>query len=203
MFQMLKYWILGMLVKKPRSGYALRKRAFEPLQPDLSSIYRTLSGMVKQGLVSYDKVEQEKLPAQKVYSVTKRGRDELDDWLRKPLLSNIERDPFLTQLWLSSNIENDQVIDNIKAYSDEAKRQMKWLQTEAKVIVHKSAEASDYPVDELHRNLVLDCDIAQLKARIEWSTNAIKAIKAFRHQSKPKLKDVPNKRVTEKRRRLD
>lgn len=198
---MLKYWILGMLVKKPRSGYALRKRAFEPLQPDLSTIYRTLSGMMKQGLVSCDKIEQEKLPAQKVYTVTKKGRDELEDWLRTPLLSKIERDPFLTQLWLSSNIENHQVIDNIKAYADEAKRQMKWLQTEAKEIVHKSAGASDYPIDELHRNLVLDCDIAQLEARIEWSNSAIKAIKAFKHPSRQKHKDIPNEKPVSRRKR--
>jgi PadR family transcriptional regulator, regulatory protein AphA len=198
---MLKYWILGMLVKKPRSGYALRKRAFEPLQPDLSTIYRTLSGMMKQGLVSCDKIEQEKLPAQKVYTVTKKGRDELEDWLRTPLLSKIERDPFLTQLWLSSNIENHQVIENIKAYADEAKRQMKWLQTEAKKIVHKSAGTSDYPIDELHRNLVLDCDIAQLEARIEWSNSAIKAIKAFKHPSRKQHREIPNEKPPARRKR--
>jgi DNA-binding PadR family transcriptional regulator len=199
---MLKYWILGMLVKKPRSGYALRKKAFEPLRPDLSSIYRNLSGMVKTGLVTFDKVEQEKLPSQKVYSVTQKGRDELENWLRKPLLSKIERDPFLTQLWLSSNIENHQVIDNIKAYADEAKLQMKWLQTEAKEILLRSAETSDHPVDQLYRNLVIDCDIAQLKARIEWSRNAIEAIEELRHRARPKPKSVPNEKPIIKHKRL-
>lgn len=173
---MLKYWILGMLLKKPRSGYALRKKAFEPLRPDLSQIYRTLSEMVKQGLVSFDKVEQDKLPSQKVYSVTEKGHDELKNWLRKPLLSQIERDPFLTQLWLSSHIKKKEVIKNIKAYADETKRQMEWLNTEAKEIVHRSGEVSEKREDELYHNLVIDCDIAQLEARLIWAKDAIKKI---------------------------
>jgi DNA-binding PadR family transcriptional regulator len=140
--------------------------------------------MEKDGLVSYAKINQEKLPPQKVYTVTEKGKNELENWLRKPLLSQIERDPFLTQLWLSSNIEIHQVIDNISAYANEAKRQMKWLQTEAKAIVRKSAESSDHPVDLLYRNLVLDCDIAQLKARIEWSKTAIKLIRELEQLSR-------------------
>ena len=173
---MLKYWILGMLVKKPRSGYALRIKTFEPLRPDLSQIYRSLAQMVKEGLVSFDKVEQDKLPPQKVYSVTPKGHKELQDWLRKPLLSQIERDPFLTQLWLSSYIGKQYVINNIKTYANEARKQKKWLQSEAKGIVHKSAEASDNRIDELYRTLVIDGDIAQLEARIAWAEEAIKQI---------------------------
>lgn len=176
---MLKYWILGMLVKKPRSGYALRKKAFEPLRPDLSQIYRSLAQMVKEDLVSFDKVEQDKLPPQKVYSVTAKGHKELQTWLRKPLLSQIERDPFLTQLWLSSHINKKYVVNNIKAYANEARRQMKWLQSEAKGIVHKSAEVSDNRVDELYRTLVIDGDLAQLEARIAWSEEAIKKIQGL------------------------
>jgi PadR family transcriptional regulator, regulatory protein AphA len=173
---MLKYWILGMLIKKPRSGYALRKKAFEPLRPDLSQIYRTLSEMLKGGLVKFSKVEQDKLPTQKVYFVTKKGHAELENWLRKPLLGQIERDPFLTQLWLSSTINKEDVIKNIKAYSNEAKRQIEWLEKEAKQIIARSAETSSNPIEEVYRNLVMGNDITQLKARIAWSKKAIKEL---------------------------
>jgi DNA-binding PadR family transcriptional regulator len=165
-----------MLVKKPRSGYALSRKTFEPLRPDISQIYRALAQMAKEGLVSFDKVEQDKLPPQKVYTVTPKGQKALQSWLRKPLLGQIERDPFLTQLWLSSHINKKYVINNIKAYADEAKKQMKWLQAEAKGIVHRSAEASDNHADEMYRNLVIDCDIALLKARVAWAEEAVKQI---------------------------
>jgi len=152
--------------------------------------------MLKDGLVKFSKVEQDKLPTQKVYSVTRRGHAELENWLRKPLLGKIERDPFLTQLWLSATIYKEDVINNIKAYSSEAKRQIEWLEKEAKQIISRSAEASSNPIEEVYRNLVMGNDIAQLKARIAWSKKAIKALSETQITDTNHDKKKRNKRKT-------
>lgn len=175
----LKYVMLGFLSNKPRSGYSLHKMFFPTVRPALSQVYRTLSDMQDAGLVGFDRLEQDKLPDQKVYSITEAGKADLDKWLREPVSFKIGRDVTLAQLWFSSRIDKETVIKNINTYAEELKNLIEWYNTEARSLVEKGILSSPNPKDKLYWHLALDCTVMQMEAWLKWANNAIKRISSF------------------------
>ena len=83
-----KYALLGLLVLKPRTGYALHKRLsqFSPLVEPISlrRIYPMLKRLHQEGLVVFVVEPQRGKPDRKVYHVTDEGEAEFLEWLRGP-----------------------------------------------------------------------------------------------------------------------
>lgn len=99
----LRYIILGLLGARPMTGYDI-KRAFDRSLATYwnagnSQIYTTLKAMAGRGLVSSELVYQEGRPNRRVYSLTERGRGELDAWLAEDVPSRFTKDEFLTKLF--------------------------------------------------------------------------------------------------------
>src|SRR5215218_4459049 len=84
----LPHIILGMLRKKPKSGYDLKKELNNVIhyfwEADISRIYRSLAEMQKKGWVAFETVIQEDSPNKKLYSLTKEGRRQLQKGLAEP-----------------------------------------------------------------------------------------------------------------------
>lgn len=81
----LTHAILAALLGGPFSGYDLRKR-FEGSvgffwQASFQQIYRELSKLEEQGLLSSQTVHQENRPDKKIYQVTAAGKDYLQAWI--------------------------------------------------------------------------------------------------------------------------
>jgi PadR family transcriptional regulator, regulatory protein AphA len=77
--------ILGFLSWKPFTGYELKKLFADSLSFHWSGnnnqIYGTLVELHKDGAVSIEVLQQEKLPAKKLYTITEAGLAELRGWL--------------------------------------------------------------------------------------------------------------------------
>ncbi len=190
----LRNHLLGLLAFRPRSGYSLHKSFFEPVRPALSQIYRTLSDMYEEGLVDFERVEQEKLPDQKVYHITEAGKAELERWLREPVPLRVGRDRFIAQLWFSPYVlDRAEVMDNIKAHREDVKRQIKWFDVEGRKLAKKGAQSSGNQMNELYWGLAIDCSIAQMKAWLKWADNALKKLSNF-EASRAKPKALARKR---------
>jgi len=172
----LRRLLLGLLADRPGSGYELRKRIFDPVRPSQSQVYRTLNDMAEEGLLTFDKVEQDKVPAKKMYTLTEAGVSELDRWLIEVPQLKLERDPFLIQLMFGHRLDRQHVMDNLVAYADEARRQLAWIKKTAKRRVSRAARSSGNPMRAFFRTMVIDHDIAQLEARLKWADEAIQQI---------------------------
>jgi len=112
----LQHAILGILSVAPMTGYDLKTQAFDQTvahfwQADQSQIYRTLSKMEEDGLVTYELEVQEGRPNRKVYHLTPAGRAELDRWLctEQPLPAN--REAFLVQLFFGWRLTNEALLE--------------------------------------------------------------------------------------------
>ena len=175
----LKHWMLGQLSRRPRTGYSLHKEFFEPLAPALSQIYRKLGAMTQEGLVEFKVVEQPTLPDRKSYSITKAGIAELDRWLREPIEPKLVRDPFVTQLWLSSRLSKEQIAANIRAYMEKVENTVGWLRNDAKKIINETTESSGDLMDKVCWNLAIDCVIAQLEAIVNSCQEGVKLVLAL------------------------
>jgi len=147
--------------------------------------------MQDEGLVDFDRLEQEKLPDQKVYFVTEAGSADLDRWLREPVPIRVGRDMPLAQLWFSSRIDKEDVINNIETYADEVRNLIEWYKTEARTLVERGVHSSTNPMNELYWNVAIDGTITQMEAWLKWADYAVKQISSF------ESKDTKSPSVTE------
>lgn len=74
-----KELLLSVLMRGPATGYDIKKiLATEVsliLDVSLSNLYPALNELAEEGLVTFEKVEQDNRPNKKVYAITERGRE--------------------------------------------------------------------------------------------------------------------------------
>lgn len=105
----LSYALLGLLARKPLSGYDLaqqmKKRVGLMWSALPSQIYPELARLEGQGLVMHQVVEQHDYrPDKKVYHITETGRAALRAWVTAPTAPSSLRDEFLLKtysIWLA------------------------------------------------------------------------------------------------------
>ena len=107
------YAVLGLLARKPSSGYELGSRAaasidyFWPLTR--THIYGELAKLEALGYVVGVAVEQEHLPDKRVYTVTPQGEQALDAWLADPDPGVPRpRHPMLVKLFFGERVAPEQ-----------------------------------------------------------------------------------------------
>ncbi|OLT36172.1 PadR family transcriptional regulator [Rhodococcus sp. CUA-806] len=76
--------VLAILAKQPAYGYEitamLRERGFSDLAE--GTVYALLVRVEQRGFVDVEKVPSEKGPPRKVFSINRRGREQLDEFWR-------------------------------------------------------------------------------------------------------------------------
>jgi len=123
----IKYAILGFLSWKPYTGYDLKKVMTGSLvfywSGNNNQIYTTLVQMHKNGLVTIEVQPQERFPARKVYSITEKGKIELEKWVASsPELPQL-RKSFLVQLAWANSLKQEELETLIDQYENEVKMQ--------------------------------------------------------------------------------
>jgi len=178
----LPHIILGMLRKKSKSGYDLKKELEFTIQyfweADISRIYRSLSEMQKKGWVEFETVIQEDSPNKKVYSLTEAGRKELQTWLAEPGKSSGSNNPFLAQLHFSDAIP-------IEAQLKVMETRLETLKEEIKELENRASNLNmpvPLPDDALQRGVIremfsLEYGIRKYQFEIEWTENIINILR--------------------------
>lgn len=99
--------LLGLLAQKNRHGYELHS-AFEAMmggrenwEVKPAQIYTTLSRLNKRGLISEEGIDQEGGPEKLIYSITDKGKGELNTWIQDPVISKHGRDEFYMKVMIS------------------------------------------------------------------------------------------------------
>lgn len=111
--------VLGVLCRGPTHGYdlcrELRQQLGEVWSLRTSHIYALLAGLERDGLVSHQRIDQEKHPAKKVFSITNKGRDLFSSWVRSPV-KNVRdiRLEFLAKLYFA-RYDSPQAVANLIA----------------------------------------------------------------------------------------
>ncbi|MDD7425571.1 MAG: PadR family transcriptional regulator [[Actinobacillus] rossii] len=110
----LKYILLGLIKRKPRSGYdldqAFKKEVGEFWQTQHSQIYPELSKMESQGLIRYEvEITGVKLE-KKIYSLTELGQKTLRQWIHQPSDDlPINRDEFILKIFFLSQYDDPEL----------------------------------------------------------------------------------------------
>lgn len=178
----LPHIILGMLRKKSKSGYDLKKELETTIQyfweADISRIYRSLGEMQKKGWVEYETVIQEDNPNKKVYSLTASGRAELQRWLAEPGKPSGSNNPFLAQLHFSDAIPIGAQLKVMEARLASLKSEIVELERR----VARLNMPVPLPEDALQRGVIremfsLEYGIRRIQFEIDWAENIVIVLK--------------------------
>ena len=153
--------LLALLVDGPRHGYQLRQEfetrtgATWPL--NIGQVYTTLGRLVRDDLVEVAGDGEE---SQKLYAITPRGREVLDEWFATPVeLPDRPRDELAIKLAMAAVTDG---VDVAKVVQAQRSATVRALQDYARLKAHASADA------DIGWLLVLDSLAFQAEAEIRW-----------------------------------
>lgn len=174
-----KYAMLGILAEKNLHGYELKSSFDEKVGEfwslNYGQIYTTLDRLEKEDLVTHDRLSQDKRPDRKIYSITRKGRKELEEWLSTPV-SRVRalRDEFFIKLVFMHKNNPEPVLELIEKQKALYLKQMNHL-TLQKVALKKRTKDTDFLTTEL----LMDAGLFHAEADIKWLTLCESKIKAI------------------------
>ena len=175
----LRHSLLGFIqMLQPVSGYDLKKwfqgsiHFYWPATH--TQIYRTLGELSKQGLVRLKKIEQTTRPDKKVYSITAKGKEELDRWLKTPGKLPVTRHALLVQLSFADQLATGEILALLSAHAQKVRAHLKFLQKDQKQFLQYGRTKRE----RLLWELVLDSGIAYYTAELAWAEKAIRKLQS-------------------------
>lgn len=98
----LSYGLLSILSQASYSGYDLMLKT-QPFWPAKhSQIYPLLARLEREEYVRFEHVAQVERPDKKVYSLTDKGKQALQEWLREPAADPVTRDELMLKAYCLS-----------------------------------------------------------------------------------------------------
>ncbi len=173
----LKHAILGFLNNSPKTGYDLQKKIESTIRhfwpSTQSQIYRTLADMLKDGEIVVEVQYQDEKPNRKIYSLTESGHKELLRWLSTPIDIADHRNQFLVQLFFSSTIGKDVIVENLRYYRAEMKNRLAFLNS-AEVSAMMGTSSTTLQ-DALYRSIRQN-GVRMLVNEIAWAGETIEVL---------------------------
>jgi DNA-binding PadR family transcriptional regulator len=151
--------LLALLTEGPKYGHQLRVE-FEagtgevwPL--NVGQVYTTLQRLERDGLVASD--DEPGDGPQKVFRITRPGRDEVGAWLRAPSDAAPPRDELVIKVLIASRLPGIDVDDVVQAH----RRQL--VQ-----VMQQYTRLKEDAADDFALALVLDAELFRLDAAVRW-----------------------------------
>ncbi|WP_261129262.1 PadR family transcriptional regulator [Bacillus sp. Marseille-Q3570] len=177
----LRYALLGLLTKKPATGYELTQQFKETMihfwSAHHTQIYRELIKLEEEGLVRSVHYPQEDAPDKKVYSIEESGQEALLKWLldyqvEPPKL----KDQQLLRVSMFHLIDPEdaiQFLEQSKKHHQFGLQQMKiWQENQYKTDENKKAALGEYFTSEFGKKY--------MESWIEWCDWAIGILKEMK-----------------------
>jgi len=159
-----EYVLLGFLCHQPGHGYDLHKRLADEFgyiwHVSQSQTYSILKRLEAQEYIEATIVQQAKLPARQLFSLTEIGLDHFNTWLEAPTPCSVHaiRVEFITRLYFIQQYQPDLIQEIIRRQTDEVLKGIQQLEkTQSRV-----------PGDQTFNHLALDLRIKLLSSMITW-----------------------------------
>jgi DNA-binding PadR family transcriptional regulator len=159
-----EYALLGFLSQHPAHGYELHRRLLEELgqvwHVSLSQTYNILTRLERQGYITGQTFEQEKLPSRREFQLTPAGQTHFEQWLHMPSGCSVRaiRVEFITRLYFASAMGADLARDMIRVQQDEVEQGIRRIREALAVL----------PAEQTFNRLGLTMRIRQLVSVLDW-----------------------------------
>jgi PadR family transcriptional regulator, regulatory protein AphA len=115
--------LLGLLTIEPMSGYDLGQMVRASIghiwRESYGQIYPNLKRLAANGLVESKTEKHKGRPERHIYSITKKGRDQLARWLSVPPQPEIPRNEMLLKLFFGAQVPAQILIGNVERMVEE------------------------------------------------------------------------------------
>lgn len=170
----LKYAILGLLTRKPMTGYELTKEFNHELAEfwyaNHSQIYPELKKLHKEALVTFDVEISGDILEAKRYTITEQGQTEFIQWLHKDQkIKRTPKDVFRLRMYFSNEMD---VAARIQILENQKMQHSKRLNTLLKTF-EQYPEVPDIDSDRFGDFVVLRGAIMRQESTIAWLDECI------------------------------
>lgn len=174
MMRVLKYAILGLLNRKPMTGYDISKEFNYELaefwHAKHSQIYTELKKMHEEELVTFDIEISGDILEKKQYTITEKGKDDLIKWLYKDeLIERTAKDVFRVRMYFSNNVDLESRIKLLESQKMQHSRRLKVLQKTAE----QYSDVPPYDSDRFGDFIVLEGAIIREEGILQWIETCI------------------------------
>lgn len=178
-----KYALLGVLNIMSGSGYDIKKFCDSSIgffwNENYGHIYPVLQKMEEEELVTKQIEHTEGKPSKNIYSITEKGRNELQSWLKLPIEQQPVRSELLLKIFLSRNIPVENIIANIEQVKETSEKEL--LQyTEIESFLNSNKDKIDKK-DLVLWMITLNNGKLGEEARIKWCEETIKTLRETKY----------------------
>lgn len=176
-----KYALLGVLNLMSGSGYDIKKFCDSSIgyfwNENYGHIYPVLQRMEDEELITKEVKQREGRPSKNIYSITQKGREELEEWLKLPVENNPIRSEFLLKMFLSKDIPIESVLEKVEKLKDQCEEELKKYSEIEKFF---KSEQTDMNKKELtlYLSTVMYGKLGE-EARIRWCEETIQQLKSL------------------------
>jgi PadR family transcriptional regulator AphA len=168
--------LLGMLTIEPMSGYDLGQAVRDSIghfwNESYGQIYPNLKKLAAAGFVTGKTEKQKGKPDRQIYSITKKGRDRLEAWLKVEPQPEIPRNELLLKLFFAVQAVPEDIVGFVERMATSESRTLKKLNgLEAEI-----AKLHQYP-DAPCWKMVLRFGQLELEAHQRWAEETLAALR--------------------------
>lgn len=173
------YVLLGLLSHEPMTGYEMKKRLDTALRffwsGSYGSIYPTLNQLETEGKVTKENTSsngREKI----TYSITEYGKEQLKEWLKKPVEKDELRYETLLKLFFGKENGFEATKEHIERFEEKCRSELEVLNMFAESLM-------PYLEDDTHKYyyLTVRFGIKTYESYLEWCTEAKEQIKEWQY----------------------
>lgn len=163
--------ILGFLDWKPMTGYELKKYFesydFLPWSGNNNQVYKALMQLEKDQLVTKTVIQQDALPAQKRYSLTRAGREQLQIAVSQPPEAQglSIRSSFLLQLAWSGCLSAAETTQLVRLYRKQIEKELQDLQDQ---VSSRVSDVRRNPREEFVWGMIFRNRVIHLQSELTW-----------------------------------
>ncbi|MBU3100051.1 MULTISPECIES: PadR family transcriptional regulator [Clostridium] len=176
----LKYAILGLINRKPLTGYDITKEFNSGLvefwYANHSQIYPELRKLTDECLISYEIIIQGEKLEKKLYTITQEGKVCLQKWLVKDEpLEHTPKDVFRLKAYFCDEISNEDLVKQFQSALIKHSERLEYLENTMKELL-KINDISKVSSPRFGEYIVLNGAIMREKDYIDWIEDSIKKI---------------------------
>ena len=176
----LKYAILGLINRRPLTGYDITKEFNSGLvdfwYAKHSQIYPELKKLTDENLISYETIIQGEKLEKKLYTITEKGNKCLQKWLEKDNpLEPTPKDIFRLKAYFCDEMDSDTLLRQFQSALNKHSERLEYLENCMEELLKKK-DVSKVSSPQFGDYIVLNGAIMREKTYIDWLEDCIKKI---------------------------
>jgi DNA-binding PadR family transcriptional regulator len=176
--------LLGLLTIEPMSGYDLgcvvRASIGHLWSESYGQIYPNLKKLAANGLVDCKTEKHKGRPDRRIYSITKKGREQLAEWLRIPPQPEIPRNEMLLKLFFGSHVPVQILIGNVERMAEHHHALLEKFKKTEKDEIDRNMQYPDAPFWKMAARY----GQIEMEAHLKWAEETLRELRKRIEQPK-------------------